>query len=568
MHLRPLFLVVATSIVASRIGAQEVRIEVVELANGKPVVGANVTLVDTLGLSAGGEFSDQTGHIVLRAPVRGPYRVRADKVGYESWTSVILQLTANPIHVRVGMSPLRNPSSVIGVGQTVCQQMTGPGTAAGDLWIEIKKALAASSLTETQGLVPLDIDIYERVLDRNGTVTSEKTEERMRVTRRPVLGISADQLDTGRRGEVSAENVYRAPDPSSLLSDQFVKNHCFAAIRGYGAESGLAGLEFKPARVTSGPELTGVLWLDPAHNTLKSLAFDYVNLPIPLRIARTTGRLDFQQLPSGQWIVPRWYVRMPRVSREISTTVGAPATTSDVLVGYQEVGGTARLAGTRAQSATQAATAQTAPAAGVQSVINGVVYDSTSGRPLRDVQVSTGGGRFKTQTSDGGRYELVVNGPLSDKVIFEHPRLRLLRVPDRVQTLSVPTGGKAQAVVIIPSYGTLRRRLCGQNETGSEAQGIAVGYVRDASGNPIFNAHVWTTWQILWIDQNGRLIATNQQRTAETDTGPDGSYMLCGFTRGAQITAKVSMAGMGSSQEKIVLPPNMVLEHDFKLGAR
>jgi hypothetical protein len=463
------------------------------------------------------------------------------------------------------MSPMRNPAPVIGRSETVCQQMTGPGTATGDLWVEIKKALVASALTETQGLVPLDVDTYERVLDRNGAVTLEKTEQRTRVPRRPVVGISADQLDTARRGEGSADNVYRAPDPSTLLSDQFVRSHCFAAIRGYGSESGLAGLEFKPARVATGAELTGVLWLDPSHNQLKSLAFDYVNLPIPLRIARTTGRLDFQQLPSGQWIVPSWYIRMPRVAREVSTMVGGATTATDVLVGYQEVGGSSRVAGTPATPGAQSSTLQTPPTA-AQSIISGVVYDSTTGRALNGVQVSTGGGRFKTQTSEGGHYELAVNGALSDKLIFEHPRLRLLRVPERVQTVSLAAGGKAHASVVVPSYGTLRKRLCGQNETGTEAQGMVLGYVRDASGNPIFNAHVWTSWQILWIDQNGRLVATNQQRTAETDTGPDGSYMLCGFTRGAQITAKVSMAGMGTTQDRIVLPPNMVLEHDFRLG--
>jgi hypothetical protein len=97
---------------------------------------------------------------------------------------------------------------------------------------------------------------------------------------------------------------------------------------------------------------------------------------------------------------------------------------------------------------------------------------------------------------------------------------------------------------------------------------MAVGYVRDAAGNPVGNAHVWATWQILWVEQKGRLVSTNQQRTVETDTGPDGSYMMCGFTRGAQVTAKVGMAGTSTVQEQLVVPANMVLEHDFRIGAR
>jgi hypothetical protein len=545
-------------------GAQEVRVEVVELANGKPVVGANISLLADSLAGVGGGFSDQTGHTVLRAPSRGAYRVRADKVGYDSWTSVVLQLGANPIHLRIGMSPTRTPAPVVARSETVCQPLTS-GTPAGDLWIEIRKALAATALTESQGLVPVDVDIYERVLDRNAAVISERTEQRTRLARRPVTGIAADQLDSTRLGETSGENVYKAPDLATLLSEPFAKSHCFAAIRGYGPETGLTGLEFKPNRVGAGPDLTGILWIDPSKNALKSLAFDYVNLPIPLRVARTSGRLEFQQLPNGQWIVPRWYIRMPRVSQITSIDPRFPAAARDTLVGFQEVGGVARLAGTPAAPVVSGDLEPAATSGG--STISGVVYDSTTGGPLKGVEVSIGG-RFKTTTSDGGRYRLAVDGPISDKIVFEHPRLRLLHVAERVQTITLPAGVNGQAFVIVPSYATLRRTLCGQNETSTDAQGMAVGYVRDAAGKPVFNAHVWATWQIQWIERNGRLVEANQQRVVETDTGPDGSYMMCGFTRGAQITFKTGMAGRATTQEKVSLPPSMVLEHDIQLSAR
>ena len=561
MYLRPFLVAAAFFVVGTRLAAQEVLIEVVEASNGKPIVGANVSLVDDHGMSLFGNFSDQGGHSVLRAPGAGRYVVRADKVGFESWSSVILYVTGAAIHVRIGMAPLRNPPTVIARSETACQLLTPPGTPAGDLWVEIRKALTASALTDAQGLVALDVDLYERALDRNLGVVSERKEQRSRIARRPATGISWDQIDSARRGAVAGGEVYRAPEAATLVSDQFVKSHCYAAIRGYGPETGLTGLEFRPARVGSQPELTGILWLDPKANALRSLNFDYVNLPIPLRIARTTGRVEFQQLPGGQWIVPRWYIRMPRVAQVTST---------DSLLGYQEVGGTSRPAGTAAPAsvvnAVIPAIEDTAP--GPQSFISGIVYDSTTGAPLQGVQVWTGGGRFKTTTTAGGHYELAFDGPLSDTIVFEHPRLRLYRVATRVQSISLPSGTRGQANVLVPSYGTLRKRLCGQNETATESQGIAAGYVRDAGGKPVPNAHVWATWQILWVEQNGRLVSTNQQRTVETDTGSDGSYLMCGFTRGAQITAKVGMAGRNTMQEKLVLPTNMVLEHDFRLAAR
>jgi hypothetical protein len=562
MHLRPFLVAAAFFVAGTRLIGQEVLVEVVELANGKPIIGANVSLADDHGMGLFGNFSDQGGHAALRAPTAGRYVVRADKVGYESWSSVILYVTGVPIHVRVGMAPLRNPSTVVARSETACQLLTPPGTPAGDLWVEIRKALTASALTDAQGLVPLDVDLYERALDRNLGVVSERKEQRSRIARRPATGISWDQIDSARRGAVTGGDVYRAPEAATLVAEQFVTSHCYAAIRGYGPEVGLNGLEFKPAKVSSQPELTGVLWLDPKTNSLRYLNFDYVNLPIPLRVARTTGRVEYQQLPSGQWIVPRWYIRMPRV---------AQMTSADSLLGYQEVGGASRPAGTAASASEASAivpATEQAPTAAPQSFITGVVYDSTTGRPLQGVQVSTGGGRFKTTTTAGGRYELAVDGPLSDTIVFEHPRLRLYRIATRMQTISLPSGARGQANVLVPSYGTLRRGLCGQNETATEAQGIAAGYVRDDAGKPVPNAHVWATWQILWVEQNGRLVSTNQQRTVETDTGSDGSYLMCGFTRGAQITAKVGMAGHNTVTERVVLPANMVLEHDFRLAAR
>jgi hypothetical protein len=583
MHFRHILVAAASLVVGSQLAAQDVLIEVVELTNGKPIVGANVSLVDEHGMGLAGNFSDQGGHAVLRAPTPGLYSVKADKVGYDSWSSVQLHVLSTQIHVRVGMAVTRNPQLVIPRSEAACQSLSPVGTPAGDLWVEIKKALTASALTEAQGLVPLDVDLYERSLDRNLEVVGQRTEQRTRIARRPAVGISWDQVDSTRRSAVTGGDVYRAPDAATLVSDDFVKSHCYAAIRGYGPETGLSGLEFKPARVGSQPELTGVLWMDPKANVLRSLNFDYVNLPIPLRVARTSGRLEFQQLSGGQWIVPSWYIRLPRVSQVRSGEAGAPVSVRDTLLGFQEVGGTSRPAGTKATSSIAGAPGSIAAAdsaaadsnqsdsssaATPRSLITGVVFDSTTGHGLKDVVVYTGGGKFRTTTDAAGRYELATDVSLTDTLVFDHPRLRLFRVADQMRPVSLPSGAHGEANLVMPSYKTLRAKFCGQNETGTEAQGLAAGYVRDAAGNPVPSAHVWATWRVLWVPQNGRLVATNQQRTVETDTGGDGSYLMCGFARGMQITGKVGMAGRATISESLVIPASLVLEHDFRFGAR
>src|SRR4029078_7662193 len=115
-------------------------------------------------------------------------RIRADKVGFDTWTSVQLQLGDRPVIVRAGMAPTRAPAPVVMRSGAACQQMTGPGTTAGDIWVQLKKALAANAMTEAQGLVPLDVDLYERVLDRNLGIVSDSGEQRTRISPRARAG--------------------------------------------------------------------------------------------------------------------------------------------------------------------------------------------------------------------------------------------------------------------------------------------------------------------------------------------------------------------------------------------
>ena len=92
MQLRSVAIAAALASSAALAGAQQdVRVEVVDAVNGKPIIGANVSVYDSAGvIPFGGTFSDQTGRTDLRPPIRGPFRIKADKVGYDTWTSVQL----------------------------------------------------------------------------------------------------------------------------------------------------------------------------------------------------------------------------------------------------------------------------------------------------------------------------------------------------------------------------------------------------------------------------------------------------------------------------------------------
>jgi hypothetical protein len=81
---------------------------------------------------------------------------------------------------------------------------------------------------------------------------------------------------------------------------------------------GLIGLAFEPARKRRVADVKGVLWLDAATAELRHLEFTYTNLPWDVPASRVGGRVEFEQLASGVWIVRRWYVRAPRMGIERS----------------------------------------------------------------------------------------------------------------------------------------------------------------------------------------------------------------------------------------------------------
>jgi hypothetical protein len=531
------------------IGAQEVRVEVVKHADGRPIPGTLLTLLHERDSTQLGRFSDEAGRATFNAPRRGGYRIRAERVGYDTWTSVVLHPASSPTRVRAGMKlrSLRLPP-VTGTTETHCSALGDQMGAAGDMWGEISKALAANKVTESQGLVSLELETYERLLDPRGVVLSEQGDRRVGNSSQPYR--SGGTLQFAAAGE--QRPAFNAPDASGLLSPDFVASHCFSAVRGVGAENGLLGLEFKPAKLGDKADISGVLWLDPSTYSLRHLAFDFVNIPAPLRAGRATGRLDFQHLRGGEWIVSRWQVRTPRAGN-------APAT----IAGYHERGGVARPTGSARHEPVPVVTT---PASTEGPRITGTVFDGTVGAPVAGVEVTTTSGRYRTTTNRGGGYELAVDDGLVDTLIFDHPRLRLLRIP-RVRPVAVRSGTKTQVTIMIPTFTALRQAHCA-TQRSTPPSGLAVGFVRDVAGNPVPNALVSAKWQVQWIEENGRLVAARQLRAVDTQTAADGSYLLCGFTRDAQVTLRVTVDGTPRVEETIPFPRGMVLERDIRLPAR
>ncbi len=114
----------------------------------------------------------------------------------------------------------------------------------------------------------------------------------------------------------SGDTVFAVPDANVLLSDAFARTHCFR-VRHDSLDTdhpGLVGLTFEPALKRSAPDVTGTLWLDSATAALRYMEFRHTNLFAEVSPRRYGGRMDFELLPGGVWVVRKWSVRMPIMS--------------------------------------------------------------------------------------------------------------------------------------------------------------------------------------------------------------------------------------------------------------
>ncbi len=175
-----------------------------------------------------------------------------------------------------------------------------------------EKALQAAHITGQQRLLRVTLSRYERELDASsGTLNRERTWTVSRTTERPFVSLPAAEL--ARYGYVRFERdggaTFFAPDAEVLLSDSFLDSHCFRVVR--GDDPTLVGLSFEPHGRRRSPDIQGVLWLDRSSAELRHLEFGYTHLPAGLRSNRVGGRLTFERVPSGQWLVRRWWIRMP-----------------------------------------------------------------------------------------------------------------------------------------------------------------------------------------------------------------------------------------------------------------
>lgn len=331
------------------LGAQAIRTTLLSAGTHQPVAGAFVVLKDTVGREVVRTLTDEDGHVRLDAPP-GAYRLFVLRIGMARWSGPPFILGARDT-IRTPIEAPENPVMLSGIAvraERRCRVRPEDGSAAAQLWEEARTALEATDWTITHPVYLFQTRRYLRTFGPSGDrPTEEQQYQGPGYSAWPFRSLPAESL--AARGfahpDSSGVMTYYGPDLPVFLSEVFLTQHCYRVEqpKGDSADSRI-GLGFDPVERGRQVDVAGVLWLDRRSSELRELLFHYTNLG-GWAGRGAQGRVVFERLPNGAWVIRRWSIRMPipRVVTRPTSMPGIAAMTSPVdtvgIAGYREEGG-------------------------------------------------------------------------------------------------------------------------------------------------------------------------------------------------------------------------------------
>lgn len=525
-------------------GAQEVAGRVVEEGTGAPVPGALVALRDSAGAEVAQTLTRGSGAYAIRAPRPGRYVLTVRRIGYRDWSSDPLRLAegeTTSLRAEVPVEAVELAEIEVEASER-CTRSPESGPRTARLWDEAQKALTAARLTEGEANLRYRVVDYRRKLDAEADdVLSEDTSVRSGVGLRPYHSFRGERLaETGYvvpdpGGETA---TYYAPDARALLSDAFLRTHCFwVRDDPPGGDDDLVGLAFRPVDDREKPDIEGVLWLDRATAELRRLEFDYVDADHPPNAEHAGGRVEFRRLENGAWVIPRWWIRIPvRARKEVRVRRGyrVEVRTGWTTGAYLEWGGRVEeVRGPDGERLSLSARAELA----------GKVVEQGTGEAVGDAAVVLRGTSYRTTTGPDGRFRLRVPLEGRYRVAVAYPLLETAGLPPPVREVDLRPDERTTVAFEVPTTDSALAAACAGEEAPEVAPGFprtsgVLGYVRDRQGRRVAGASVAVAWSKHWaknVPMEGRrdpirappVIVEEERNGLVTRTSRDGAYLVC-----------------------------------------
>ncbi len=321
-------------------GAQQLVVTVRDSSLRTPVVAAMVTATDQANGTRAYALTNAEGRVNIRLPNPGSWKASVRRIGIvpkSAATVAVARGATVPVQLDVANFRFTLPRVRVAAKAGVCGRAPSGIDRTSALWEQVTLALRSSALARSDSVQSrrLRVRLHERFRDKDLAPISSHVVRVGDGTSRPFFSADTDSL--ARFGYIRSEPdsmlAYFAPDEVVMLSDAFVRTHCFRTPSA-DADAALAELEFQPIPRRRVPDIAGVAYVDTASGELRRIVFRYVGAAafIPKEATHAGGEVSLERLPSGQWIVSDWTIRMPEIVRSSWLT-------TRTLAGYLESGG-------------------------------------------------------------------------------------------------------------------------------------------------------------------------------------------------------------------------------------
>lgn len=478
----------ALFIAMSAAQAQRVRGTVKDGVTGEAIAGAVVVLTDSAGRQLSRTIAGADGRFSLGrfALTR---RMRVLRIGYRP-RELVVAAADSVVDVRMEQVPIRL-AAASAVEDRICPGDESRG-AAYEIWEQARAGLLASVVARETNAPRVRLRSFRRTIDP--------------ISRRPVADtveyrevVDSRSFIAARPAWVFAEygyirelgggvRDYYAPDEVVMLDPTFADTHCLRVIEGRGPRKEQIGLAFEPIDTPERDTLvdvSGALWLDRTHLTIRDIEFRYTNLEPDARDAG--GEIHYVTMPNGAPMIEQWMIHSPMLAFDVPTTPNGlarreiPRTErrNARTIGLREIGGQVSFAtwndGRRWVSNLPR--------------IEGTVVDSR-GTPMRDAVVWLRDSRDTVRADARGRFEFPPMPPGEYVVMASDSVLAADGVVRAVPTRTVLfTDQSANVKLEFHPRSEVLRAVC-PAKSYRLGTGVLLARVLDSRGMPAANAHV------------------------------------------------------------------------------
>jgi carboxypeptidase family protein len=491
--------------------AQYIRGVVHDAADGRPIAGAVVVVIDSGGAAVTRGITNAEGLFAVTRPSR-PSMLHILRIGYRPRDLVISSADRDLTDVSLAQLP-----SVLEAVR-VTDKPTCPGgegsSAAFALWEQARAGLLAAVVTSEANPSYARALTFDRQLSEpDSIVQAQHLEPVEGYTARPFRASApaAFLAEHGFMAEDSTGRTFYGPDAEVLVDTSFAASHCFRLHPTDSSRRDQVGLEFTPApgRDTL-VDVSGVIWIGSVSPALRSLQFRYTGLEPAAMRSGAGGEVVFREVANGAVFVERWTLRLPTLTRrQIGASPPQPvapgrdrSSRTDLRVlAMKEVGG----------RVTDARWVDGVTWHELPSGISGIVAREGSDAPIAGAQISLGAIFEATESDAHGQFVLapVIPGRYALTVIDTSFRATsAARRMTRTVDVLADRITDVQLRVVMPRVTALRN-----SPNTREIHGV----VRDSLGEPASGFTVLAQeGQLAKTDDSGRFRIRLPSREAAT----------------------------------------------------